>query len=669
MSRAFAHSPISELLIAGLDPAFIERGVLWFEKEHEQIKKARHTQSFFAHNTAVITERQRITPYSFMRLLEDLGYERAFGARKPGTWAHKGGLVEVFPINTKNPFRIEFFGNVVESISSFASPIAEKDRERELKRKHLKEQSLVQTLKPREYVVHADHGVGIYKGTEAFATDTAQQYLILEYAPPRAGARPDRLLVPLRQIKKVSRYIGFITPSLHRLGSQSWITTRRKATENVIKMAKELLALYGERERATRPPYSVDASFEHELARTFPHEETPDQLRAIKDVTRDLMGRKPMDRLVCADVGFGKTEVALRAAALVASAHKQVALLAPTTVLADQHFSTFTTRMRAVPLRVALLSRLEKKTHQRKTVEGIKNGTVDIVIGTHRLLASDIAFRDLGLLIIDEEQRFGVRQKERLKSLKSSVDVLSLSATPIPRTLHMILSGLKPVSIIETPPRNRETIETTIAPFDKELAHKAIMEEIKRKGQIYWLHNRIETLGVIERTIKELAPRITIATIHGRMNERALRDTMKAFRDKKADVLLATTIIENGLDLTNVNTLIVDDATRLGLSQAHQIRGRIGRSHKKAFAYFFHPERMTDKAKERLRALQDFQQLGSGFKIAKRDLEIRGAGNIVGREQSGTLNQVGLNLYCQMLSQALEEISQGKVYPPEIPLV
>lgn len=666
MSITSRHPPLSELIIASMDPSFIERGVLWFKKEYENIKKARETQSFFANNTALIKEKQKISPAECIHTIDDLGYERAFNATKPGTFAQKGGMIELFPINYSHPIRIVFVGNTIEEIIPIESALDEKTRERELKQKFLKEQSLLRTLKEKEYVVHENHGIGIYKGVQHLAHDNEQRYLVIEYAPPRPGAMPDRLFVPTRHIKKISRYIGFTTPAIHRLSSQVWMTTRRKAAQHIIAMAKELLTLYEERERATRHAYHIDNSFEHEVARTFQFEETPDQLQAINDIRNDLESTKPMDRLVCADVGFGKTEVALRASAFAVSAHKQVAILTPTTILADQHFTTFKKRLSHLPVRIALLSRLETKSSQKKIIHDIKEGLIDIVIGTHRLLSKDITFHNLGLLVIDEEQRFGVKQKERLKSIKSSVDVLGLSATPIPRTLHMILSGLKPISIMETPPTQRKAIETIVAPFNMSLAEQAIQEELKRHGQIYWLHNRIETLNNIERAIKKHVHHIRIATIHGRMGEKQLRETMNIFRSKKADLLLATTIIENGLDLTNVNTLIIDDATRLGLSQAHQIRGRIGRSDKKAYAYLFHPQRMTDNAHERLQALSDFAHLGAGFEIAKRDLEIRGAGNILGPEQSGTLNQVGLNLYCEMLARAVEEFSEGKIEAPHL---
>ncbi|RJQ14570.1 DEAD/DEAH box helicase [Candidatus Parcubacteria bacterium] len=654
---------LKELLIIGLDPSLLERDVFWFETNSNSIKRALQEDGFWKNNAFLIKTQQKISPSELLRILDELGYERAYETKNPGQYSQKGSLVEIYPLNKTLPFKIDFFGNIIEQILPLKSPVNEKERSAFIKRRLTKEKNLLISSKPGDYLVHTDHGIGIYRG---LVKVKEQQYLSIEYAPPRTGATPDRLLVPTRQIKKIAHYIGFTSPTLHRLGSALWENTKRKAKEDVLKLAKELLELYARRELTTRPAHTINEDVEKELISTFKFEETKDQLQAIEDIKKDLSQNKPMDRLVCGDVGFGKTEVALRAAALIVSENKQVAILAPTTILADQHFSTLSSRMKNVPVNIGLISRLEKKSHQKLISQKMKNGGVDIVIGTHRLLSKDVGFKNLGLLIIDEEQRFGVKQKEKLKQIKSSVDVLSLSATPIPRTLSMILSGLKSVSLIETPPINRKAIETKIEKFDKNVAKKAIELEISRHGQIYWLHNRIETISNVERFIQKLTPSLKIGTIHGRLPEKQLREIMHSFRNKKIDLLLATTIIENGLDLSSVNTLIVDDATRLGLGQAHQLRGRIGRTNIQAYAYFFHPEKMAPKAKERLDALRDYQYLGAGYQIAKKDLEIRGAGNLLGREQSGTINGVGLNLYYQMLAHTIEEISQGKITPPDL---
>ncbi|MBI4135741.1 DEAD/DEAH box helicase [Candidatus Uhrbacteria bacterium] len=394
------------------------------------------------------------------------------------------------------------------------------------------------------------------------------------------------------------------------------------------------------------------------VASTFPYKETPDQLEALKDIEQDLSKEKPMDRIVCGDVGFGKTEIALRAMVHAVENGYQAALLAPTTILAYQHYQNFKERLRDLPVETTLLSRLQSKKEQREMVSRLKIGSIDIVLGTHRLLSNDIAFNNLGMLVIDDEQRFGVKQKEKLRELRTSLDVLSLSATPIPRTLYMSLSSLKNISMIQTPPEGRFPVETTVAKFNEKVIKQAIEKELARHGQVYYLHNRIETVGFAKKLLEKLAPKARTAIAHGRLGEKKLIEIMDDFRAKRYDVLIATTIIENGLDLANVNTLVVADATRLGLAQAYQLRGRIGRSHAKAHAYFLHPSRLTAKSKLRLEALKEAQELGSGYKIALKDLEIRGAGNILGKEQSGSVNTVGLNLYCQMLSDAVEKLRE-----------
>jgi transcription-repair coupling factor (superfamily II helicase) len=363
-----------------------------------------------------------------------------------------------------------------------------------------------------------------------------------------------------------------------------------------------------------------------------------------------------MDRIVCGDVGFGKTENALRAMVKAVNSGYQTAMICPTTILANQHFQNFKERLKNLPIKIALLSRLQSKKEQGEITERLKKGQIDIVIGTHRLLSKDIEFKNLGLLVIDDEQRFGVRQKEKFKKIRTSLDVLSLSATPIPRTLYLALSSLKNISLIQTPPVGRVPVKTFIMPFQEKTIKKAVENEISRAGQLYYLHNRVETIEVVKKFLENLVPKVKFGVAHGRLKEKELIKTMADFQDRKIDVLIATTIIENGLDLPNVNTLIVADATHLGLSQAYQIRGRIGRSHIQAFAYFLYPSRLSEKAKIRLDALKEAEELGSGYKIALKDLEIRGAGNILGKEQSGNINSVGLNLYCQILSEAIEKL-------------
>jgi len=440
------------------------------------------------------------------------------------------------------------------------------------------------------------------------------------------------------------------------LGSSLWQRVKRKVKTDTEKLAKELLEIYAKREIATRPPYLPEDEIDFQLASSFQYEETPDQIETIEDIKKDLEKEEPMDRLLCGDVGFGKTEVALRAMAKAIKSGYQAAMICPTTILANQHFQNFKGRVKNLPIKIALLSRLQSKKEQKEIIENLKTGKIDITIGTHRILSSDVEFKNLGLLIIDDEQRFGVRQKEKLKKIRASLDVLSLSATPIPRTLYLALSSLKDISLIQTPPVGRLPVKTFISPFKEKLIKEAIEKEIARSGQVYYLHNRVETIEVARKFLENLISEAKFGIAHGRLKEKELVKVMEDFQNKKIDVLIATTIIENGLDLPNVNTLIVADSTRLGLAEAYQIRGRIGRSHIQAFAYFFYGSHLSEKAKMRLDALKEAEELGSGYKIALKDLEIRGAGNILGKEQSGNINRVGLNLYCQMLSEAIEKL-------------
>jgi len=403
-----------------------------------------------------------------------------------------------------------------------------------------------------------------------------------------------------------------------------------------------------------------DTEIDIALTDTFPYAETPDQIQAIEDIKKDLENSQiPLDRIVCGDVGFGKTEVALRIIVKAINAGFQAALICPTTILASQHFQTFKKRLNNLPIKFELLSRLQTKKEQQIIIQKLKEGQVDIIIGTHRILSNDVEFKNLGMLIIDDEQRFGVKQKEKLKKIRASLDILSLSATPIPRTLYLSLSSLKKISIIQTPPLYRQPIKTLVLPWSEKIIKTAINQEIKRGGQVYYLHNRVETIESAKELLLRLVPGLKLGVIHGRLREKELIRIMNDFGNKKIDVLVATTIIENGLDIPNVNTLIVADASRLGLSQAYQIRGRVGRSHAQAFAYFLYSKKLLGFAEQRLNALKEAQELGSGYRIAMRDLEIRGAGNILGKEQSGSINQVGLNLYCQILSDAIDKLKRS----------
>ena len=644
---------ISKVLIVGITPYFLDRGNLWFEENLKKILEARRTQSFFEDNTLYLEKNKDLKFSQFLRKLDEMGYEKVQTISEPGEFSRRGGIIDVFPINVNHALRVEFFGNQIENIEKLPITIEnEKEAKERIKRK-LKRQKIYSQLgilKPGDYLVHLDHGIGIY--SQKLIIDHRNYYQL-------AYAQGDKLYVPVGLERKLSRYIGFQEPKISRLSSPVWEKTKRKIKEGAEKLAKELLAIYAQREMAKRAPYLPDTEIDAQIATTFPYEETPDQVQAIEDIKKDLeKSEEPMDRIVCGDVGFGKTEVALRTMIKAVNSGYQAAMICPTTILASQHFQTFKKRLGKTPVQLELLSRLQSNGEQKKIIQNLKQGRIDIVIGTHRILSNDVEFKNLGLLVIDDEQRFGVRQKEKLKKIRASLDVLSLSATPIPRTLYLALSSLKNISVIQTPPPYRLPIKTNIHPWDEEIIKKAIKNEISRGGQVYYLHNRVETIEIAQSLLEKLVPKAEIGIVHGRLNEKQLVKVMNDFQNKKIDVLVATTIIENGLDLPNVNTLIVADATRLGLAQAYQIRGRIGRSHVQASAFFLYGKHLSDLAKERLQALKEAKELGAGYRIALKDLEIRGAGNILGKEQSGNINQVGLNLYCQMLSEAIDRIKK-----------
>jgi transcription-repair coupling factor (superfamily II helicase) len=473
-------------------------------------------------------------------------------------------------------------------------------------------------------------------------------------------AENDKLYVPVGLERKLSKYIGFSDPKVSRLASILWQKTKKKIKEDVEKLAKDLLELYAEKEVIKRAPYLPDKEMEADLKSGFIYEETPDQIQAITDIKNDLSKEKPMDRIVCGDVGFGKTEVAIRTAMLAVANNRQTVLICPATILANQHYNNFKKRFEKFPIRIAQLSRLQNKSEQKKTIKDIKDGKIDIVIGTHRVLSRDVEFKNLQLLIIDDEQRFGVKQKERLRQIKASLDVLSLSATPIPRTIYLAMSSFKNISLIQTPPEGRVAVKNFTLPYNQKVIKKAIIDELKRKGQVFYLHNRVQTIEKTKYELQNLLPKAKIAFIHGRLPEKKLIEIMDDFQKEKLNVLVATTIIENGIDLPKVNTIIIEDATKLGLSQAYQIRGRVGRSFTQGFAYLFYEDKnLTPLAKDRLNALKEAEELGSGYRIALRDLELRGAGNILGKEQSGSINKIGLNLYCQVLSEAVEKMRKN----------
>ncbi|MFH1036818.1 MAG: DEAD/DEAH box helicase [Patescibacteria group bacterium] len=642
---------ISAVLIAGITPYFLEKGNLWFEQNLEKILESRKTQTFFEDNTVYLKKNQNYNLSQFLRKLDEMGYEKVLETDEPGEFSQRGGIIDVFPVNLNYAVRIDFLGNKIEEILQLPIKIENEKTIKEILKKRLKSQKLfsdLKNLKTGDYLVHLDHGIGIYRQQVRIGDEL---YYLLDYASD------DKLYVPVGLERKLSRYVGFSEPKISRLGSLTWQRTKQKIKESAERLAKELLEIYAKREIASRPVYSPDNEIDRQIAATFQYEETPDQIEAIAEIKKDLEEKtEPMDRIVCGDVGFGKTEVALRTLVKGVNSGYQTALLSPTTILADQHFHNFKNRLKDLPIKIAILSRLQSKTEQEKIIGNLKSGEIDILIGTHRILSKDVEFKKPGLLVIDDEQRFGVKQKEKFKKMRESLDILSLSATPIPRTLYLAMSSLKSISLIQTPPTGRLPIKTSVLPFSEKIIRKAIKDEISRRGQIYYLHNRVETIATAKNFLQKLVPDAKFGIGHGRLSEKELLKVMEDFQNKKIDVLIATTIIENGIDIPNVNTLVVDDATKLGLSQAYQIRGRIGRSYIQAFAYFFYGKHLSDLAKERLDALKEAEELGSGYRIAMRDLEIRGAGNILGREQSGNINRVGLNLYCQMLSEAVEKI-------------
>ncbi|WML41885.1 transcription-repair coupling factor [Neobacillus sp. OS1-2] len=508
-------------------------------------------------------------------------------------------------------------------------------------------------LKIGDYVVHVNHGIGKYLGIETLVINGVHKdYLHIRYQGT------DKLYVPVEQIDLVQKYVGSEgkEPKVYKLGGSDWKKVKKKVESSVQDIADDLIKLYAEREAAVGYGFSPDGDMQREFETSFAYQETEDQLRSIVEIKRDMERARPMDRLLCGDVGYGKTEVAIRAAFKAIADGKQVAFLVPTTILAQQHFETLRERFQDYPINIGLLSRFRSKKQQTETMKGLKAGTVDIVVGTHRLLSKDIVYRDLGLLIIDEEQRFGVTHKEKIKKLKTNVDVLTLTATPIPRTLHMSMLGVRDLSVIETPPENRFPVQTYVMEYNGSLVREAIERELARDGQVYFLYNRVEDIERKAEEISMLVPDARVTCAHGQMTENELESVMISFLAGEFDVLVSTTIIETGVDIPNVNTLIVFDADRMGLSQLYQLRGRVGRSNRVAYAYFTYRKDkvLTEVAEKRLQAIKEFTELGSGFKIAMRDLSIRGAGNLLGAQQHGFIDSVGFDLYSQMLKEAIE---------------
>lgn len=505
-----------------------------------------------------------------------------------------------------------------------------------------------------DYVVHVNHGIGRYLGMETLEINgNHKDYIHIKYE----GS--DKLYVPVEQIDQVQKYVGSEgkEPKVYKLGGNDWKKVKRKVESSVQDIADDLIKLYAEREASKGYAFSPDGDLQREFETAFPYQETEDQLRSVQEIKKDMEHERPMDRLLCGDVGYGKTEVAIRAAFKAVTDGKQVAILVPTTILAQQHYETIRERFQDYPINIGLLSRFRSRKQQQETIKGLKNGTVDVVIGTHRLLSKDVIYKDLGLLVIDEEQRFGVTHKEKIKQMKANVDVLTLTATPIPRTLHMSMLGVRDLSVIETPPENRFPVQTYVVEYNPVLVREAIERELARDGQVYFLYNRVEDIERKAEEISMLVPDARVTYAHGKMNETELEAVILSFLEGEYDVIVSTTIIETGVDIPNVNTLIVNNADKMGLSQLYQLRGRVGRSNRVAYAYFtYHKDKvLTEVAEKRLQAIKEFTELGSGFKIAMRDLSIRGAGNLLGAQQHGFIDSVGFDLYSQMLKEAIEE--------------
>ncbi|MEV3859676.1 transcription-repair coupling factor [Streptomyces sp. NPDC050095] len=514
------------------------------------------------------------------------------------------------------------------------------------------------TLESGDYIVHEQHGVGRYiEMVQRTVQGATREYLVVEYAPAKRGQPGDRLYIPTDQLEQITKYVGGEAPTLHRLGGADWTKTKARAKKAVKEIAADLIKLYSARMAAPGHAFGADTPWQRELEDAFPYAETPDQLTTIAEVKDDMEKTVPMDRLICGDVGYGKTEIAVRAAFKAVQDGKQVAVLVPTTLLVQQHFGTFSERYSQFPVSVKALSRFQTDTEAKATLEGLKDGAVDVVIGTHRLFSSETKFKDLGLVIVDEEQRFGVEHKEQLKKLRANVDVLTMSATPIPRTLEMAVTGIREMSTITTPPEERHPVLTFVGPYEEKQIGAAIRRELLREGQVFYIHNRVESIDRAAARLREIVPEARIATAHGQMSEQALEQVVVDFWEKKFDVLVSTTIVESGIDISNANTLIVERGDNFGLSQLHQLRGRVGRGRERGYAYFLYPPEkpLTETAHERLATIAQHTEMGAGMYVAMKDLEIRGAGNLLGGEQSGHIAGVGFDLYVRMVGEAVAD--------------
>ncbi len=617
---------------------------------------------------------QTVEPDVLINNLVALRYSRVHRALQQGEFSQRGGVLDVYPLDFDAPLRVDFEDDKVLSIAT-VNPATGKNiwqhRIVIILPNRPDPKSVFQSDTPLnhfveiqrgDYVVHNNHGIGKYLGIELMEPRQGKEHLVIQY---EGG---DKLFVPVHDMHLVQKYVSFQKrpPRLYKLGSKEWKRTRALIQKRLQALAAELLHMQAARASLRGHAFTPDTEWQKQFEEGFPFQETQDQAKAAQEVKRDMEASQPMDRLLCGDVGYGKTEVALRAAFKAVMDSKQVVVLVPTTILAEQHYYNFSKRLKDFPVRVAMLSRFRTPHEQTEIIKGLRQGDVDVVIGTHRLLSRDIAFKDLGLIIIDEEQRFGVKSKERLKHLRLLADVLTLTATPIPRTLHMALTGVKDMSIISTPPQNRIPVKTQIVDFDEDLIQEAIARELGRKGQVFFLHNRVEDIERIATIIQRLVDGARVAVGHGQMPPKLLEEIMLKFLDGQIDVLVCTTIVESGIDIPNANTLIVNHADRFGLSDLHQLRGRVGRFTRKAYAYFIvpHRRRLEGRAKSRIEAIERFSGLGAGFQIAFEDLQIRGAGNLLGQEQHGYIASVGFDLYCRLLKESVEHLKKEMVGKP-----
>lgn len=614
---------------------------------------------------------------NMLSALVDLGYKRQQAVGQEGDFSRRGAIIDIFPFAFELPLRVELALDKISSIKTFNPSdgaalwehkmviILPVKKPHAIKTLPFKEEFPIDNfldINIGDYVVHTQHGIGKFLGLDKIKIkDKYKDHLVIEYD------RQEKLYVPTDEMHLVQKYIAFQArrPKLYRLGSKEWSRTKERARKGIQRLAWELLSLQALRLSIPGFKYSADTDWQKEFEATFPYRETPDQIIAMQEVKRDMESGKPTDRLICGDVGYGKTEVAMRAAFKAVMNNKQVAYLVPTTILAEQHYQNFSARLKDFPVNIAMLSRFRSGSQQDKIIEGVKMGAVDIVIGTHRLLSDDVSFKNLGLVIIDEEQRFGVKAKEKLKRLRLNTAVLTLTATPIPRTLYMSLMGARDMSVINTPPQNRLPINTIVVEYDEDLIRQAILKELDRKGQVFFLHNRVEDIDKIKQKVARILPAsIKIAVAHGQMPSKTLEQVMLDFLKAKIDVLICTMIIESGIDIPNVNTIIINNAHRFGLADLHQLRGRVGRFERPAYAYLMVPRKeiMDNEARKRLNAIQEYSQLGSGFKIAMEDLELRGAGNLLGTQQHGFIAAVGFDLYCRLLREAVGNFKKTGIF-------